>query len=122
VALACLLLLPACAIVHSEIGTAVPEVDGLQVGVTTREQALAALGPPRLVRRQFDGELYTWRTLRGDSRSITVLPVFVRLFYWQDARLLRDDVTLMFDEGGVLRAVGRRLETAEADAAGDGVD
>ena len=121
-ALLCLVLLPACAIVRTEVGTRVPGIDGLEVGVTTREQVLAQLGPPRLVRRQFDGELYTWRTWRGRSRSITILPIFVRLFFWEDARLLRDDVTLLFDGEGVLRAVGRRLETAEAEAGSDGVD
>jgi hypothetical protein len=108
-----LVLLPGCAIVRTEIGAPVPDIYGLEVGVTTREQALARLGPPRLVRRQFDGELYTWRALRGHLRSVTILPILVRLFYWEDSSLLRDDVTLLFDERGVLRAVGRRLETAE---------
>jgi hypothetical protein len=116
----CGVLLWGCAIVHTEVGTAVPPIDGLEVGVTTREQALDRLGPPRLVRAQLDGELYTWRTLRGRRRSLTVLPVFVRLFYWESSRLLRDDVTLLFDDQGVLAAIGRRLETAEAESdAGD---
>lgn len=109
----CALLLCACAIVRTEVGAGVPAIDGLEVGVTTREQVLERLGPPRLVRRQFDGELYTWRALRGHSRSVTILPVLVRVFYWEDARVLRDDVTLLFDESGVLRAVGQRLETTQ---------
>ncbi len=121
-ALLCLALLPACAIVRIQVGTQVPGIEGLEVGVTTREQALAQLGPPRLVRRQFDGELYTWRTLRGRSRSIAILPIFVRLFFWEDARMLRDDVTLLFNREGVLLAVGRRLETAEREAGSDAVD
>ena len=75
------------------------------------------MGPPRVVRRQFGGELYTWRMQRRASRSITILPIFVRLFSWHDSRLLQDDVTLLFDDDGLLLAVGRRLETEEEDAA-----
>jgi len=112
-ALLCVALLPACAIVRTEVGAELPEIDALEVGVTTREQALSRLGPPHIVRQQFDGELYTWRALRGLNRSITILPIFVRAFYWEDSRLLRDDITLLFDEQGVLRAIGQRLETAE---------
>ncbi len=114
VALVCLVLLPACEIVRTQVGTEVPGIEGLAVGVTTREQALERLGPPRIVRRQFGGELYTWRMQRGYSRSIAILPVFLRLFFWQDARLLQDDVTLLFDDDGVLLAVGRRLESEES--------
>ena len=107
------MLLSGCAITHLEVGTWLPPIHELEVGATTREQALALLGPPRLVRRQFDGELYTWRILRGETRSIAILPVFVRLFFWQESQLLRDDVALLFDRSGVLRAVGVRRESQD---------
>ena len=113
VALLALLLLPACEIVRVQVGTEVPAIDGLEVGVTTREQALERMGPPHIVRRQFGGELYTWRAQRRSSRSITILPIFFKIFFWEDARLLQDDVTLLFDDEGMLQAVGRRLETEE---------
>ena len=48
VALLALLLLPACEIVRVQVGTEVPAIDGLEVGVTTREQALARMGPPHI--------------------------------------------------------------------------
>lgn len=107
--------LTACALTYTRVGAEVPDGDGLEVGRTTREQALAQLGPPRLVRRQFDGELYVWRRQRGQSRSITILPIFVRAFHWEDSRLLRDELVLLFDPDGVLRAVGHRAETQEND-------
>ena len=69
-ALGLLLLLPACAFTSTEIGGPLPAAEGLVVGRTTKPEALTALGPPRLVQRQFDGDLYTWRRVRTRSRSI----------------------------------------------------
>ena len=105
------LSLPACALIYTEVGQSLPDTEGLEVGVTTQSEALSRLGPPRLVQKQFDGELHTWRTLRGRRRSIALLPVLVRIFYWEDSRLLRDDLALLFDQQGVLRAMGERIET-----------
>ena len=108
-----LLCLPACALTYTEVGRSLPDAQDLEVGVTTRSEALTTLGPPHLIRRQFDGELHTWRTLRGRERSITLLPILVRIFFWEDSRLLRDDLTLLFDHAGVLRAIGERIETGD---------
>ncbi len=100
-----------CALSYTRVGADVPDGSDLEVGWTTREQALTQLGPPRIVQRQYDGELYVWRHVRGQSRSITILPIFVRAFHWEDSRLLRDDLALFFGPDGVLRAVGQRSET-----------
>ncbi len=109
-----LLLLPlGCAFETTEIGVPLPASDGLSVGHTTRAEALALLGPPRLVRRQFDGELYTWRRSRSTSRSITILPAYVKAFHYAVGESRRDDLTLLFDRKGILRGVGLRRETEE---------
>ncbi len=106
-------LLSGCSLVYTEVGVPVPAGDGLEVGRTTKAEALEALGPPRLVRRQFDGELYTWRRTKSRRRSLTLIPIYVRAFHYSDAESQRDDLSLLFDRDGVLRGIGRRLETEE---------
>ena len=64
--LAC--VLGGCALTYTEVGQDVPLTDDLEVGVTTQEEVLALLGPPRVTSRQFDGTLYTWRHLEGRRR------------------------------------------------------
>jgi outer membrane protein assembly factor BamE (lipoprotein component of BamABCDE complex) len=106
-------LLSGCSLTYTEIGIPVPETDGLEIGRSTKPDVLEALGPPRLVRRQFDGELYTWRRTKDRQRSITILPVYVKAFFFSDGESRRDELSLLFDREGVLRGIGRRLETEE---------
>jgi hypothetical protein len=68
---------------------------------------------PVLVRRQFDGDLYTWRRTKSRLRSLTILPVYVKAFFYSHSESRRDDLSLLFDHGGVLRGVGLRRETEE---------
>ena len=107
------LALTGCSIVYSDVGVPVPEPDGLEIGRSTKADVLSLLGPPRLVRRQFDGELYTWRRTTSERRSLTLLPVYVRAFYYSNGESRRDDLSLLFDREGVLRGVGLRRETEE---------
>lgn len=102
-----------CALNYFEVGVPVPEPEGLEVGHTTVTEVLDRFGPPRLIRRQFDGELYTWRRLVGRQRSLTLLPAYVRAFHYSESESFRDDLSLLFDRDGVLRGVGLRLEGAE---------
>jgi len=102
-----------CALTYTEVGQDVPVTDGLEVGVTTEEEVLSRMGPPRVISRQFDGVLYTWRHLKGRRRSLTLLPIFVQIFHWEVGQLLRDDVSLLLGNDGILRAIGSRLETRE---------
>jgi hypothetical protein len=102
-----------CSLTYFEVGVAVPEPAGLEIGRTTISEVLREFGPPRLIRRQFDGELYTWRRLSGRQRSLTLLPAYVRAFHYSEAASLRDDLSLLFDRQGVLRGFGVRLESAE---------
>ncbi len=107
------LALAACSFTYTRVGDEIPETAGLEIGATTREDALERLGAPLFTRHQFDGELYVWRRERGRARSIAVLPIFVRLFFWEETQLFRDEVALLFDREGILRGIGRRLETGE---------
>jgi hypothetical protein len=110
------LLFGGCALTYTEVGREVPTTEGLEIGVTTRTQVLERFGPPLFIQRQFDGDLYTWRRLRGRERSITIFPILARIFYWESGRLLRDDVALLFDPNGSLRGFGHRLETEEQES------
>jgi hypothetical protein len=62
-------LLCGCTLSYTEIGIRVPETEGLEIGRSTKPEVLEALGAPHLVRRQFDGELYTWRRTKPRRSS-----------------------------------------------------
>jgi len=100
-----------CVFNYFEVGVPVPEPEGLEVGRTNVTEVLERFGPPRLIRRQFDGELYTWRRIQGRERSLTLLPAYVRAFHYSESESLRDDLSLLFDRDGVLRGVGLRRES-----------
>ena len=104
-------MLSGCAFTFTEVGTSVPEPDELEIGLSTKAEALATLGPPVLVRRQFDGDLYTWRRTKSRLRSLTVLPVYVKAFYYSHHESRRDDLSLLFGHGGVLGGIGLLRET-----------
>ena len=106
-------LLCGCSLSYTSIGVPVPETHGLEIGRSTKPDVLEALGPPRLVRQQFDGELYTWRRTKERKRSLTILPIYVQAFHFADGESRRDDLSLLFDREGILRGIGRRLETEE---------
>lgn len=112
-ALLALSLLSGCALTFTEVGAPVPGSEGLEIGRSTKAEVLDTLGPPRLVRRQFDGDLYTWRRTRSRRRSLTLLPVYVKAFHYSDLEWRRDDLSLLFDREGVLRGIGLRREIEE---------
>jgi hypothetical protein len=99
-------LLTGCSLTYTEIGIRVPEAEGLEIARSTKPDVLATLGPPRLVRRQFDGELYTWRRTKSRRRSLAILPVFVKAFSYSDGESRRDELSLLFDREGVLEEPG----------------
>jgi hypothetical protein len=96
-----------------EVGRGVPDTDGLEIGVSTTTDALEQLGPPRIVRKQFDGELFTYRRIERKGRSLTILPRFVKILHVAGGEQLSDDVSLLFDHEGVLRGIGTRLESEQ---------
>lgn len=102
-----------CSFTYTEVGTKVPDTNGLEIGVSTTTDALAQLGPPRIVRKQFDGELFTYRRIESKRRSLTILPIFVKILYVAAGEQLSDDVSLLFDRKGVLRGIGTRLESEQ---------
>ena len=110
-----LLFTASCAWTHVRIGVRLPDASSMQIGVSTKADVLRVLGPPPVMRRQFDGELYTWRYTESYQESVKLLPVLVSLFFYSDGELLEDDLTMFFDRQGVLQAMGVRHETDSGD-------
>ena len=109
-ALAALLLVAGCAIIHEETGRPVPPADGaLIIGTTTKADALALLGPPVLTLRQHDGDLLVWRRDVFDSSRLLLVPL-IPIYENTDASTRSDVVTLLFDRAGVLRGRGEQRD------------
>ncbi|MFO0980652.1 MAG: hypothetical protein U1E76_02715 [Planctomycetota bacterium] len=102
-------VLTACALSYSSIGDPVPPHDQLKIGTSTKADALRQLGPPLLVRRQFDGELFVYRQDKSRFRALTLVPL-VPVFYYSDLDAHRIDVTLLFDKSAILRGIGVQRE------------
>lgn len=105
------LALPACAIRDSRSGGLPPDASALVVGRTTKAEALALLGPPHVVRRQFDGDLLVWRADRAHSERLLLVP-FVPLYEDFEGEARTDLLALLFDRSGVLAGVGQRRDGA----------
>lgn len=99
---------PGCRITRFEAGRVVPDTGALQVGVSTKADVMAALGPPLEVRRQFDGDLFIYRRVLSQSRQLLLFPL---LPFYADQRgsSRSEQVTLLFDERGLLAGVGRHV-------------
>ena len=100
------LILPGCFIFHSTSGQPMSfEQPELEIGLTTKAEALAILGPPRSIRRQFDGDLFFY-SLDDDSSARLLLIPFVPLYSRTRGTSRRDSLALLFDKHGVLSGVG----------------
>ncbi len=96
---------PACSIRDTRSGGLPAGTAGLQVGRTTKAEALALLGPPHVVRRQFDGDLLVWRADRAHVERLLLVP-YVPLYETVDGASRTELLALLFDRDGVLAGVG----------------
>lgn len=108
------LALPACSLRDTRSGGLPPDASALVPGRSTKAEALALLGPPHFVRRQFDGDLLVWRADRARSERLLLVP-FVPLYerFEGDARI--DQLALLFDRAGLLAGVGESRDGATGD-------
>ena len=105
-----LLALPACFIRDTTVGVALPpEYVRLEVGVTTKSEALAIVGAPRTVRRQYDGDLYIYGRHHDYSSRLQIVP-FVTVYERTRGQILSDRLALLFDDAGVLQGIGLEEE------------
>jgi len=101
-----LLLAVGCTVAHETSGRPIPaSLDALQVGYTTKAEALSMLGPPVSVRRQFDGDLFFYKRDVVESWGILFVPLLPLYFHWEGAAN-SDIMTLLFNHDGVLAGLG----------------
>ncbi|MHC5210511.1 MAG: hypothetical protein ACYTG2_07330 [Planctomycetota bacterium] len=103
--LAACVLLSACSITHTSAGRPLPGTEGLEVGRTTKAEALVLLGAPLSVRRQFDGDLLLWTRLEAHGTRLRLVP-FLPLYEKSDGRSEQDVLALLFGHDGILAGVG----------------
>ena len=105
-----LLLLPGCFIRNTTVGVPLPPAyEQLEVGVTTKGEALALLGAPHTVRRQFDGDMYFYGRVHDYSTRLQLIP-FITLYERTDGQIHSDRLVLLFDDAGILQGVGLEKE------------
>ncbi len=99
--------LPACSITHVTEGEPLrADLSSFREGQTTKRDVLARLGPPLQVRRQFDGDLFIYRTREMHTERLLLIP-FLPFYERTEGSAKGDAITLLFDKQGVLKGVGR---------------
>ena len=111
VALLCVaLLLGGCQITKLSVGSAL-EADPktIQIGMTTMADVLASFGAPERIQRQSRGDVFIYRYLKRDSRSLTIEePVVTDLMLYTYTRIREDSdrLVVLFDDKGLVTAYG----------------
>jgi hypothetical protein len=103
--LAATLALCACSITHTTEGRPLPATGGLVVGRTTKAEALAMLGAPLSVRRQFDGDLLLWSRREVHGTRLRLVP-FLPLYEDSEGHAEDDVLALLFGHDGILAGFG----------------
>jgi hypothetical protein len=105
-----LLALPGCFIRDTSVGIPLPpHYDQLEVGVTTRGEALRIVGAPHTVRRQSDGDLYLYGRVHDYSERLQLIP-FITFYERTEGQIYSDRLVLFFDGAGILQGVGVEKE------------
>ena len=116
--LVCLASLPACFIRNTSVGVPLPSsYERLQVGVTTKAEALTLMGAPDAALRQSDGDLYLYNRSHDYSSRLQLIP-FVTFYERTDGQIHTDRLALIFDDTGILRGVGLEKEIPVSEPAG----
>ncbi|MEM7410135.1 MAG: hypothetical protein AAF430_07880 [Myxococcota bacterium] len=120
VALLCLSLC-ACTIGRDYIGNELRAVPGevLKPGATTLGEVLQTFGAPDRIQRRRNGEILTYRFVRGNESTLTLEePVItgVTFFIYTKKQVKANRLTLFFDDAGVLETFGYTTGTEELEA------
>jgi hypothetical protein len=112
------MLLSGCEVVRVYQGsqlTADP-YEWINSGQTTKADVLRVFGPPDLIQRQLDGDVFTYAYLRKDTRTFTIEePVITDLEFLSYTRIdeKTDRLVVLFDRAGIVSAFGYRRSTEE---------
>jgi len=104
--------------VRTSIGSPVAEdsPERLVPGETTKAQVLASLGPPDLIVRQLDGDVFVYRYVRRNESTLTIEEPFITSFnFFTYTRSIETDdrLSILFDAAGLVRSFGLRRGTEE---------
>jgi outer membrane protein assembly factor BamE (lipoprotein component of BamABCDE complex) len=107
-----------CTIGRVYIGSEIKQdpKEKIQNGVTTKSEILEYFGPPDLVQRQFDGDVFIYAFLRKNSTKFFIeepLITKVTIFSYSRIQQKKDALVILFDKDGVVRNYGYQKGTSE---------
>jgi outer membrane protein assembly factor BamE (lipoprotein component of BamABCDE complex) len=88
----------------------------IQNGVTTKSQILEIFGPPDLVQRQFDGDVFLYAYLRKNSTKFYIEEPYITnltIFSYSRIQQKKDSLVVLFDKEGVVKNYGYQRGTSE---------
>jgi outer membrane protein assembly factor BamE (lipoprotein component of BamABCDE complex) len=86
------------------------------VGSTTKSEILKIFGPPVLVQKQYDGDIFIYAYLRKNSTTLTLEePVFtnITIFTYTRIQQKKDSLVILFGKDGVVKSYGYYEGTTE---------
>lgn len=107
-----------CSIGRVYMGSEIKEDprEKIAVGSTTKSEILKIFGPPVLVQKQYDGDIFIYAYHRKNSTSLTIEePVFTNITFFTYTRIQqkKDSLVILFDKDGVVKSYGHYEGTRE---------
>jgi outer membrane protein assembly factor BamE (lipoprotein component of BamABCDE complex) len=88
----------------------------IQNGVSNKTEILEMFGPPDLVQRQFDGDVFIYAYLRKNSTKFVLEEPYLtkfKLFTYTRIQQKKDALVILFDKNGVVKNYGYQKGTSE---------
>jgi outer membrane protein assembly factor BamE (lipoprotein component of BamABCDE complex) len=88
----------------------------IENGITTKSQILDFFGPPDLVQRQFDGDVFVYAYLRKNSTKFFIEEPYITnltIFSYSRVQQKKDVLVILFDKDGVVKNYGYQRGTQE---------
>jgi hypothetical protein len=102
--------LAGCQIVKLSVGSQLrADPSSIKVGESTMAQVLSTFGAPERIQRQTRGDVFIYRYMRRDTRTLTIEePVVtdVELYTYTRIREDSDRLVVLFDGNGVVTGYG----------------
>jgi outer membrane protein assembly factor BamE (lipoprotein component of BamABCDE complex) len=116
--IALLMLTWGCTIGRVYIGSEIKydPKEKIQNGVTDKAEILEIFGPPDLVQRQFDGDVFIYAYLRKNSTKFYIEEPYITklaLFTYTRIQQKKDALVILFDKDGVVKNYGFQKGTSE---------
>jgi outer membrane protein assembly factor BamE (lipoprotein component of BamABCDE complex) len=116
--IALLMLIWGCTIGRVYIGSEIKydPKEKIQNGVTHKAEILEIFGPPDLVQRQFDGDVFIYAYLRKNSTKFYIEEPYITklaLFTYTRIQQKKDALVILFDKDGVVKNYGFQKGTSE---------